>query len=287
MDTSCSLRAWCLAAQSPILDRWSWNPQGVSDRGHFSRGPSGKPRGFLQKVHQPTSEQNSSGWFLCWRFTSGGEWVGGSQGGGASSLRLPASAPMPALKQFQTGTTRSFQHVGQGGGNVVEGEEGPSGEAAPPPSPPELLAPHALQTLQWIGPGLTQVFGQQDSSVSNPSSGSQILRPCGVLPFLLNPLPGPGQTGLPWCCVPDIWSPGLGSQRPEPRTTRAEAWEALTHSGAVESVLPPSSGVRVIYGRCREDRQGENMSQGMVRPSPQQPPSRHRFSRKGKGLTAL
>lgn len=135
--------------------------------------------------------------------------------------------------------------------------------------------------------GLAQVFGQQDSSVSNPSSGSQILRPCGVLPFLLNPLPGPGQTGLPWCCVPDTWSPGLGSQRPEPRTTRAGAWEALTHSGAVESVLPPSSGVRVIYGRCREDRQGENMSQGMVRPSPRQPPSHHRFSRKGKGLNCL
>ena len=80
LDTSCSLRVWCLAAQSPTQDRWSWNPQGVSDRGHFSRGPSGKPRSFLQKVHQPTSEKNSSGWFLCWGLTSGGEWVGGRQG---------------------------------------------------------------------------------------------------------------------------------------------------------------------------------------------------------------
>lgn len=42
--------------------------------------------------------------------------------------------------------------------------------------------------------------------------------------------------------MPDIWSPGLGGQCPEPRTTRAGAWEALTHSSVVESVRAPLVG---------------------------------------------
>lgn len=77
--------------------------------------------------------------------------------------------------------------------------------------------------MDWLS--LTQVFGQQDSSVSNPSSGSQILQPC---PFPLNPLPWPRANRTPPGVVPDIWSPGLGMAS-EPRTTRAEAWKRSHH----------------------------------------------------------
>ena len=69
--------------------------------------------------------------------------------------------------------------LGREGGSGVEGEEGPSCEATPLPLP-QSFWPH-MPTKP--SSGLAQVFGQQDLSVSNPSSGSQILWPCGVLPF--------------------------------------------------------------------------------------------------------
>lgn len=146
---------------------------------------------------------------------------------------------MPAPKQFQTGTTRSFQHVGQGGANA--GRRRPPAVRLALPTP-LLLALLALHTLQWTGLGLTQTFRQQDLSISNPSSGGQILRPCGVLPFLLNPLSGPGQTRLPWCCVPGIWSPGLGSHI---RSQEPQVQGPGTHSPTevlLNLSVPPSSG---------------------------------------------
>lgn len=242
--TSRSLRAWCLvgatAAQSPAQDRWSLNPQVVSSKGHLSStGPVGS--------HEASSEESPSP--LLSKRILDGSWAGdspvGVSGRGAvrveegSSLCLPAFAPMPAPKQIQTGTTGSFQHVGQGGGNAGRGRRPAVRLALPTPL---LLALLALHTLQWTGLSLTQIFRQQDLSISSPSSGGQILRPCGVLPFLLNPLAGPGQTRLPCCCVPGIWSSGLGghirSQEPQEQGPgmRSPTEELLNLS------VPPSSG---------------------------------------------
>lgn len=141
-------------------------------------------------------------WLLC-RWLREGPGGGGQSGLGWSSLCLSASAQCQLQNNLRRlGTTRSLQHEGQGG--VTRGEGGPQRGGRALLGPPELLALCALHTLQ-PHPELWQ----EDLSMSNPLSGSQILRPCGVLPCLRNPCPAQGKHGslVVWA---QHWEPGAG-----------------------------------------------------------------------------
>ena len=181
LDTSCSLRVWCLAAQSPTQDRWSWNPQGVSDRGHFSRGPSGKPRSFLQKVHSPLLRKTALAGSCAGDSPVGANgWGADRVEGGLLSVCLPL-LPCQLQNNSRRAQPRAFSTLGREGGNVVEGEEGPSCEATPPQSfwphmPSKLssglaqVSPRSLDSRTPAFPALHLVARSSSPAGSSPFS---------------------------------------------------------------------------------------------------------------------
>lgn len=207
-------------AQSLHRDRCSLNPQGLSDKGHFSRGASGSHKTFSKKP--PTDVQVKSicrflrgGWL-----TSGGGWVEGSQGCGGvfrPSACLCSCANSKTIPELQHNQELSARPGREGG---PPGEKGPQLRNWALLLSPGASGLPAIHTLRWR-PGLTQIFGS-----------SQIFQPWGVLLSLLNPflaqgkhcslgVVGPGVGALGW--VASIWSQepqaqlehwGLGSAHP-------------------------------------------------------------------------
>lgn len=103
---------------------------------------------------------------------------------------------------------------------------------------PQSFWPHMPSNPQWIGPGLTQVFGQQDSSVSNPSSGSQILRPWGP-PLSPEPPSWPRANRTPPGVVcPTFGGPGLGSPS-RAKNHKSRGLGALTTAELLNLSCPP------------------------------------------------
>lgn len=127
-------------AQSLHRDRCSLNPQGLSDKGHFSRGASGSHKTLPKKP--PTDVQVKSicrflrgGWL-----TSGGGWVEGSQGCGGvfrPSACLCSCANSKTIPELQHNQELSARPGREGGPRE---KKAPSCETGPSSCPLELLA---------------------------------------------------------------------------------------------------------------------------------------------------
>lgn len=145
------------------------------------------------------------------------------------SVPVPKQSPAPG---------HSPELSARGAGRGDPGRRRPPAGRPALLGPPELLALGALHTLQ-PHPALWQ----EDLSMSNPLSGSQILRPGGVLPFLRNPFPAQGKHGslVVWA---QHWEPWAGQPASEPRITSSAGVQGL---GSAHSPLE----VRLnLFNRC-------------------------------------